>query len=71
MDQRWGRPPRRVLFVAGIEGACLRYRVRYVEEALRLGDIRTLAVFYRDPRLDDLLAAAREERQELLEIVAG
>lgn len=58
MDQRWGRRPHRVLFVAGIEGACLRYRVRHVEEALRLGDIRTLAVFYRDPHLDDLLAAA-------------
>lgn len=47
--------PRSVLFVVGAGGAMLRYRVRHLEEALRLRGVRTQAVSYRDSRLGRLV----------------
>jgi hypothetical protein len=47
----------RVLFVTGIEGAPLRYRVRLPAEALGLIGVRTAVRHYRDP---DLLQIAKD-----------
>lgn len=53
-------PPRisQVLFIVGIEGAPLRYRVRLPAEALSLHGIRSDVVSYRDPLLPELAAKA-------------
>ena len=53
---RPGRRVSRVLFVVGIGGAPLRYRVRLPEEALALVGVTSEVRHYRDP---DLLEAAR------------
>lgn len=57
MDRRT-RAALRALFVAGAEGAMLRYRVRHLEEALRGSGGRTQTVRYRDPRLMRLACSA-------------
>lgn len=49
---------RHVVFVVGIDGAPLRYRAHLPAEALALRGIESTVVSYRDPRLDELLAAA-------------
>jgi glycosyltransferase involved in cell wall biosynthesis len=43
---------RRVLFVVGIEGAPLRYRVRLPAEGLALLGVESSVLHYRDPRID-------------------
>lgn len=54
------RPPAppRVLFVAGIEGAPLRYRVHQKIEQLRLRGAESTVLRYSDPRLESELAHA-------------
>jgi len=47
---------RRVLFVSGIEGAPLRYRVRLPAEALELLGVESEVRHYRDPGLDQIAA---------------
>ena len=51
-------PIERVLFVAGIDGAPLRYRVRLAAEGLALLGVDSDVVHYRDPRLPALAATA-------------
>lgn len=48
----------RVLFVAGIQGAPLRYRVHLAAEGLRLLGVGTEVRHYRDPGLETALAQA-------------
>lgn len=50
--------PQKVLFVVGINGAPLRYRVRLAAEALRLDGASPKVRHYRDPELPDLAARA-------------
>jgi len=49
---------RRVLFVAGIEGAPLRYRVRLPAEGMALLGVESTALHYRDPRVERAAADA-------------
>lgn len=58
--RRAARTPtvRRVLFVTGIEGAPLRYRVRLAAEALELLDVTCDVVHYRDTAVVELADAA-------------
>lgn len=49
---------RRVLFVAGIQGAPLRYRALLPAEALRLRGVHVDVRHYRDPELPELAARA-------------
>jgi glycosyltransferase involved in cell wall biosynthesis len=55
---RGGVPIERVLFVSGIDGAPLRYRVRLAAEGLALLGVDSDVVHYRDPRLPELAAEA-------------
>lgn len=49
---------RRVLFVAGIQGAPLRYRVHLPAESLAMSGHEVQVCHYRDPRLPELAARA-------------
>ncbi|MGK2946962.1 MAG: glycosyltransferase [Acidimicrobiales bacterium] len=51
-------PPHRVLFLAGIDGAPLRYRVRLPAEALALRGVVSHVRHYRDPDAEALAAEA-------------
>ena len=56
--ERATSPIRQVLFIVGIDGAPLRYRVRLPAEALALQGIQSDVRHYRDPSLRTLLARA-------------
>ncbi len=53
-----GPRPERVLFVAGIDGAPLRYRVHLPAEAMALHGVRSDVRHYRDPDVAELAARA-------------
>ncbi|MDZ7675211.1 MAG: glycosyltransferase [Acidimicrobiales bacterium] len=57
-DPTPGWTPRRVVFVAGIDGAPLRYRAQFPAEALELRGVDTDVIHYADPRVGDEVDAA-------------
>jgi glycosyltransferase involved in cell wall biosynthesis len=55
---RTARLPRRALFVAGIDGAPLRYRVRNLQDQLRLLGVASRVLAHTDPALPEAIAAS-------------
>lgn len=72
------RTVERVLFIAGIEGAPLRYRARFAAEALELAGVKTWVRHYRSPEVaalagmaDAIVVYRVPATRQILALVAG